>query len=176
VDGFDAVRAMVRWVHAIAAVAWVGGSIFYLVVLRPALVNNAVSNKALETAVNKGFRDVVDLSIIGVITSGAFITFDRLASSPLPTSYFILLALKVTTVLAMLFMARSLGTRLGRFLGTTRPALQASGEPSIQDSIADGTLRKWLSPARLVLLLGLVAFFLSMLLGIIFENSSSAIS
>lgn len=175
-DGFDAVRAMVRWVHAIAAVAWVGGSIFYLVVLQPALANTTASTKALETAVNKGFRDVVDLSIIGVIISGAFITFDRLASFPLTSSYFVLLALKVTTVLAMLFMARSLGTRLGRFLRTNQPALQGSDEPSIQDSTADGTLRKWLSPARLVLLLGLAAFFLSMLLGIIFENSSSAVS
>jgi len=177
VDGFDAVRAVVRWVHAIAAVAWVGGSIFYLAVLRPALVNASVSDKALETAINKGFRDVVDVSILGVIVSGVFITFDRLSAAPTTNVYFAVLALKLGVVLAMLVMARDLGTRLGRLLRGGRTPAALVTEPSMQERAAGtGALRRWLSPSRMVLFLGLVAFFLSMLLTILFENNASDLS
>ena len=33
----DWILLVIRWAHAVAAVAWVGGGIFYLMVLRPAL-------------------------------------------------------------------------------------------------------------------------------------------
>ena len=35
--GGDLFLVVVRWIHVVAAAAWVGGSIFYLFVLRPAL-------------------------------------------------------------------------------------------------------------------------------------------
>ncbi len=175
--GLDVVRAIVRWVHAIAAVSWVGGGIFYLVVLRPALVSAAVSNKALETAISKGFRDVVDISIIALIVTGVVITFDRLSSAPISTLYFIVLGLKLAAVLGMLFMARDLGTRLGRILRGGRPLKpDAMAEGSLKESAAQtGLLRRWLSPSRMVLVLGLVAFFLSMVLVMVFERNTGGV-
>ena len=171
-EGLDVVRALVRWVHAVAAVAWVGGSLFYLVVLRPSLVKAGVADRALEAAINKGFRDVVDLSIIGVIFSGAYMTFDRLSATPASTPYLVVLGLKLGTVIVMLFMARDLGTRLGRFLRGARTTPAAPVERSIADAPPTSTfLRRWLSPSRMVLSLGLVAFFLSMLLVLLFENA-----
>ena len=171
-DGIDVVRALVRWVHAIGAVAWVGGSLFYLTVLRPALVSAHVADQALETAINKGFRDVVDLSIVAVIVSGVYITFDRLSSAPLTLVYFIVLGLKLATVAGMLWMARDLGTRLGRILrGGRRTLPPPPGEPTLREAPPrTAWLRRWLSPSRLVLVLGLLAFFLSMLLMTIYEN------
>ena len=169
-DGLDFVRAAVRWIHAIAAVAWVGGSIFYLTVLRPALADGS-SSKPLETAINRGFRDVVDISIIALIVTGVVITFDRLSSAPITTAYYIVLGLKITTALAMFLLARDLGTRLGRLLGAKQTPGDTITEPSLTESSERGSqLRKWLSPSRMVMLLGLVAFFLSMLLVMVFEN------
>ena len=175
-DGLDVLRATVRWIHAIAAVAWVGGSIFYLTVLRPALSDGSPPGKSLETAINKGFRDVVDISIIALIVTGVIITFDRLSSAPITTAYYIVLGLKVATALGMFFMARDLGTRLGRLLGPRRPGVREESEPSLRDPSPQSVgIRRWLSPSRMVLLLGLVAFFLSMLLALVFENDVSTV-
>ena len=174
VDGLDVVRAGVRWVHAIAAVAWVGGSLFYLVVLRPALANPGVADRALKTAIQKGFRDVVDLSIIALIATGVYITFDRLSTAHLGKAYMVVLGLKLAVVLAMFWMARDLGTRLGRLLGGGRAPSGPPGEPSLRDARPQaGSLRKWLAPSRMILALGLVAFFLSMLLVMLFESDVS---
>lgn len=179
-EGLDVIRAVVRWVHAIAATAWVGGSVFYLIVLRPALVSASVSNKLLEAAINKGFRDIVDASIALLVLTGVFMTVDRVSSIHLSTLYFIVLGLKLAAVMAMLFMARDLGTKTGRFLRSQRrPAAPAStpqeAHPSPTGSAPwRGALRKWLAPSRMILVLGLAAFFLSMLLTGIYENDLSA--
>ncbi len=174
-EGLDVVRAILRWAHAVAASAWVGGSIFYLVVLRPSLASAAISNKLLEAAINKGFRGVVHLSIITLIISGVFITIDRASSVHLSTPYFTILALKLAAVAAMLFMARELGTKTGRFLrGQRRQPAAASVSAPERSPQQPGAFRKWLSPSRMVLVLGLCAFFLSMLLADIYENDLRA--
>lgn len=165
-DGFDLLRAIVRWIHAVAAVVWVGGSIFYLFVLRPALTESQVNPGLIEPPVNRRFRDLVDLSIIALIVTGVIITFDRLSSAPITKVYFTVLALKIVTALAMLFFARELGTRFR----PRKSASSAACEPFLSAGLARGSAAKWLSPSRLVLVLGLLAFLLSMLLVHVFER------
>lgn len=170
-DGFDLIRALVLWVHAIAGVAWVGGSIFYLVVLRPALFQAQVSARALEIAVNRGFKEVVDISIISLLLTGIFITFDRLSSTPATSLYFAVLGTKLTAVVAMFLMARQLGTRTGRLL-RSKPAEASLSEPSLREAPPKTSLlRRWLSPSRMILVLGLVTFFLSMVLSRVYEHN-----
>lgn len=170
-DGVDILLAVVRWIHAIAAVVWVGGSIFYLLVLRPSLSipGAADSRSTLEPAVNRRFRDVVDVSILALIVTGVVITFDRLSSLPASTTYYVVLGLKLFAFLVMLLMARDLGTRGGR---PWRRPKTAPAEPSITDTTrTGGTLRAWLSPSRVILMLGLAAFLLSMLLVHVYERT-----
>lgn len=170
-DGVDILLAVVRWIHAIAAVVWVGGSIFYLLVLRPSLSipGAADSRSTLEPAVNRRFRDVVDVSILALIVTGVVITFDRLSSLPASTTYYIVLGLKLFAFLVMLLMARDLGTRGGR---PWRRPKTAPVEPSISDTArTGGALRAWLSPSRVILMLGLAAFLLSMLLVHVYERT-----
>ena len=174
-DGFDVLRAAIRWVHVVAAVAWVGGSMFYLTVLRPALASSETGNarKLVELAINRGFRDAVDLAIIALIVTGAVITFDRLSSAPVTAPYFVILGLKIAAAVGMVSLARDLGTRLGRFLGP-RGASREVAEPSIAEP--PGAREGWrriLSPSRAILILGLVAFFLSALLVHVYENDIS---
>jgi uncharacterized membrane protein len=181
VSGLDAVRVVVHWIHAIAAVAWVGGSIFYLVVLRPALAGAALADRALETAINKGFREMVDVSIIALVLTGVFITLDRLSSAPASSLYLIALGLKLTTVITMFLMARQLGTRTGRLLRRPAPAGPAGTPPAplgppTPAPPPQSWLRRWLAPPRLVLVLGLVAFFLSMVLGRIYEHGLAGVA
>ncbi len=171
-DGYDVLRAVVRWLHAVAAVVWVGGSIFYLAVVRPSIGGGAPSEamRSLELSINRHFRDLVDLSIIVLILTGVFITFDRLDNASVGALYFVVLALKLASFAAMAVLARDLGTRLGRRLRAWRrsSAVHASRPP------ATGW-RMWLSPPVVILVLGLIAFFLSMLLVHIYENAVSAL-
>ena len=147
-----------------------GGSIFYLTVLRPALADPAAATAraGLEQAINRAFRDVVDISIVALIVTGIVITFDRLQSAPITTTYFVVLGLKIAAALAMFMYARDLGTRLGR-LGRRNAAL----EPTLAATAASAGWRRYLSPSRMILMLGLAAFFLSMLLVHVYERDIS---
>ena len=177
-DGYDIVRSVIYWIHAVAAVAWVGGSIFYLVVMRPALIDAAVANRALDLAINKGFRDVVDLSMISLVATGSFITFDRISSVPVNSFYFVTLGLKLTAVVCMFLMARTLGTRTGRALrNSRRPAPPPTQDPSAQTQLSKpSSLKAWTAPSRMILILGLITLFLSMVLARIYEHSLRVVS
>ncbi len=138
--------------------------------MRPALAEVPASRRLLELAINRGFRDVVDISIIALIVTGVIITFDRLSSAQITTAYFVVLGLKIATAIAMFVLARDLGTRLGR-LWRRRPEAGEVEEPSLMEpSGRSRFFREWLSPSRLLLMLGLIAFFLSMMLVHIFER------
>ena len=173
-DGIDLLRAVVRWVHVVAAVVWVGGSLFYLLVLRPAMSgsNGGDTRERFEMTINRGFRDVVDVAIIALIVTGVVITFDRLSSAPITSAYYAVLGLKIAAAVSMFLLARDLGTRLGRW---GRPRRRAAAGAVAEPSLADDPKRRsrWgmlFSPSRLIVALGLVAFFLSALMVHIYES------
>lgn len=177
-DATDVLLATVRWIHGLAAVVWVGGSIFYLFALQPALNLPAAlrARPILESSVNGAFRDLVDISIIALIITGVVITFDRLSSLPITTAYYVVLGLKLVIVAAMLFLARDLGTRMGRRLRPVDTTNKRS-EPSLSQ-VPFGTRgwRRLLSPSRLILVAGVVAIFLSMLLVHVYESDVAGIA
>ncbi|MEE9285692.1 MAG: hypothetical protein V3V35_08210 [Dehalococcoidia bacterium] len=124
-------------------------------------------------AINRGFRDVVDVAIVALIVTGVVITFDRLSSAPITSTYYTVLGLKIASAIAMFLLARDLGTRLGRLV---RPKSRAAPSEATEPSLADSPRRRtgWsvlFSPSRLILVLGLIAFFLSMVLVHVFESN-----
>jgi uncharacterized membrane protein len=156
-----ALRLSIWWVHAAAAVAWVGGSLFYLAALRPALRATAAGPE-IERAVAGRFRELVEASLVALLVSGAVLAFDRLSSPAAGGAYLAVLGLKVLLALAMCWLAWELGWAGRRSAQRVRAANQ--GEPR--------TLRRrlgWRSPARLVLALGLVVVLLAIVLRQLFE-------
>jgi uncharacterized membrane protein len=99
----------VRWAHAMASVAWVGGNVFLLWALEPALQESDRAN-GLRQAVYRGFRELADASIVVFVVTGAILTFDRLSNSAATVTYLATLAAKV--VLAVIMFA--LATRMRR--------------------------------------------------------------
>ena len=69
----------VRWIHTIAGVAWLGGSLFYLFVLKPASKKGG-GDTASNSAVAREFRSVVDTAVMILIITGVVLAFDRLTS------------------------------------------------------------------------------------------------
>jgi putative copper export protein len=115
-----------RWLHLVAAVAWVGGSLFYLAVLQPGA-------KEGRAEIDRRFRDVVQLSIVTLLVTGGIITFDRLQLEPGP-GYVITLGIKIALAVWMFLLAQDLANRgrrrlIERRLGAQAPAA-SKGAPS----------------------------------------------
>jgi uncharacterized membrane protein len=143
-----------RWVHSVAAISWVGGGIFYLLILKPFL-GSYPNIKEAQIAAN--FRGLVSLAMAVLLISGAILTFERLTSGFIGTSYVVVLFTKITIAAYMFYLVRFV----------------KSGLLKKNDSISRPKPRGWISlvtgnPA--VVVMGLVVFLLADVLSAIFEN------
>ncbi len=100
----DAALLIVRWAHAIAAVAWVGGGIFYWVVLRPAIRSGSLLPEATRFA-GVEFGQMVLLAMWVLVVTGAVLFFVRIAEPTATIPYGAVLAVKVALSAWMFFLA-----------------------------------------------------------------------
>ena len=125
-DVADIILLVIRWAHALAAVVWIGGSLFMLLAARPALRslrNQTGDDNAgglMGRALSAEFRPIV-LTAIGVlIVSGVVLTVDRLTSDAAGIAYTVVLVAKIALavyafVIAWLLPRR--GNRVGGVAG-----------------------------------------------------------
>ena len=149
-----------RWLHALAAVAWVGGGIFYLLALRPALRNHQYRN-AVNQLIAQEFKNVVDIALWVLVVTGAVLFLNRATSQYATSAYGVVLAVKIALAVWMVYLV---GFR------------QRGGANSLSDHDATdgrpvlGRLRAAFSATYLLLILGVTIFFLSDLLRELFER------
>ena len=154
---------LVRWFHAMAAVAWIGGSIFYVLVLRPAQRRAGVSGEAVTPEVTTQFRGLVDSCIAVLLVTGTVMLFDRLTDSTTGTIYVATVSIKIGLALWMFAMARR------RWLRRRAATAQVVFTPSARRGALTRTMA-FLSGVNLTVILGVAIFFLSDLLRFIFER------
>ncbi len=160
----DVFMLLVRWLHVVSAVAWVGGSIFYLLVLRPAARRNPRAAELLGDAAATEFRALVDTCIIVLIVTGGVLTFHRLESASVGAAYVLTLAAKVGLAAVMFALAwrrRRAVTSGAPELGTDRP----------QGRLA--RVSRALSGYNLIAILGVLVFLLADLLAALYEMAIS---
>jgi putative copper export protein len=151
-----ALIVLIRWCHAIAATAWVGGTLFYLLVLNPSLqpLAGTPERATLSAAVARHFRDLTQACVAVVLLTGGVLTFDRLSQPHLERAYVIVLAVKIALALLMVALASGLGPRRRR--ARARP--------------------RWLTAPYLIMVLGLLVYLLAILLQVLFDVSYGAAS
>lgn len=153
----DGLIVMVRWLHAIGAVAWVGGSAFFALVVRPA---QRVDPEGVGRVVGRfvgPYRDMVDASIITIVITGLILTFERLTGNDASVAYFLVLSVKLVIAGWMFYMVWSL--RRAGFIPEARSGL---------------TQRlSWLFGYNALLAGGVIVFLLAGLLRAIFETAIS---
>lgn len=93
-DALDIILLIIRWAHALAAVVWIGGSLFMLLAGRPAL-RNADSEGLVGRALAVEFRPIVATAIAILIISGVILTVDRLTSDAAGLAYTAVLVAKI---------------------------------------------------------------------------------
>lgn len=106
-SGSDAFLVVVRWIHLVASAAWVGGSIFYLFVLRPALRRAPEAGRTINQITAAEFRVLVDTCIFVILVTGIILTFNRLNIGETGPSYGIVLGIKVALSVWMFILVRS---------------------------------------------------------------------
>ena len=156
----DLLRVGVRWGHALAAVVWVGGSLFYLLALNPALalLGDFPERRALLDHIGRQFQEVVRLAIRIFVLTGVVLTVDRLTQPTITVAYVLVLGVKIALSLWMFWLAQQLRRRPG-----------PSGVRGVTAQMRLG--RDWLQSPNLLLMLGLVVYLLAEVLKVLFEQS-----
>jgi uncharacterized membrane protein len=146
----------ILWAHAMAAVAWVGGSLFYAIALTPAIEQLGPTPERLSLlgVASREFREVVRLAIVVFVVTGVVLAFTRLGQPRISTAYVVVLAVKVVLSLWMFWLA-------GR-VGRGARAADESGKP---------VAAWWLRPQYLILELGALVYLLSLALRLLYEQS-----
>ena len=94
-DTSDILILLVRWLHNLAAVAWVGGSIFYVFVIRPAQKNIQNNDNSFIRDLGDQFRSLVNTAIGILLVTGIILVLHRLTSGFATSPYIVILTLKI---------------------------------------------------------------------------------
>ena len=148
----DLFLLLVRWLHLVSAVAWIGGGLFYLLVLKPAVGRHGDSASPFLRVATVEFRSLVDVCIWTLVITGAILVFSRLTSGFLGAPYIVTLGVKIALALWMFALARAQRHRIERRLpgGTAVSPLRR--------------LIAWVGGANSIVVLGVLVFLLSDLL------------
>jgi len=160
----DVFLLVVRWLHLVSAAAWVGGSLFYLIVFRPALRKSPDASRAINAAAASEFRALVDTCILVLLATGIILTFNRLTPGVIGVPYAATLALKIVLSLWMFFLARGRRRRIV-FPDTSQDS--PSGDTRVRK------FARAISGYNSIIILGIVVFLLADLLKVLFEIAVS---
>ena len=140
----DVILLLIRWIHAVSAVAWVGGGMFYLMVLKP-----ATKGKPLDpdnaSRIARDFRSLVYSVMALLLITGIILTARKLTSGKIGEIYVIVLALKIVLAGYMAFVVRFL--RRDQY-----PEIQTTSYGWISD------IRLKLTNPTAVVVLGIIVF------------------
>ena len=156
-NALDWILLVIRWAHAIGAVAWVGGGIFYLMVLRPVFQRR---NPGQETsrAIGEEFRGLVNTAIVVLVVTGAILTASRLTLDTVTLPYVAVLVVKIALALYMMAVMRF-----------RRPRTQGREERA--DAGPWIRIRETLASPTALLVIGVIIFGLADVLAALFEDS-----
>jgi uncharacterized membrane protein len=143
------IRLIVRAAHIIAAAAWVGGSILYMVAIIPALRSGGPA-PAVAAQIAALFRRMVNICMGVLLLSGAYLMFDRLTQTMLGWPYLVVLGLKIAIAIGMFVLAIYIGQSNVRRLAKRSTRLSKAAP-------------------QLMLVLGIIVFILGALLNGLFE-------
>ena len=121
-DVLGIILLIIRWAHALAAVVWIGGSLFMLLAGRPAL-RKVDSEGLVGRALAVEFRPIVATAIAILIISGVILTVDRLTSDAASMAYTVVLVAKIVLAVYAFGVAWLLPRRREQRAGGIRGAL-----------------------------------------------------
>ena len=159
----DILILVIRWLHLTSSSAWIGGGIFYILILQPLINKNPQTFKSLKSSTGRAFQSLSNICIIMMIATGAIMGFDRLSESVTNLSYAITLFIKV--ILSVWIIIQMQMLRRKKMLSQT---------DEIIVPLPTSRLRKivnQLTGYNGIVLTGILIFLISDVLGLLFENA-----
>ena len=156
-DFTDVLLLVIRWFHALAAVAWVGGGLYYLLILRPSLKTAGEDGAVDVRMLGEQFRGLVNTAIAVLLVTGIVLTVSRLTTDYVGVPYVAVLGVKIGMAIYMFYLVRFLRPR-------TYPEEPAPDNRGLQ------RLAALFTGARAVLLLGVIVFLLADILQALVEQ------
>lgn len=162
-EPLDWILVAIRWGHALAAVAWVGGGMFYLLVLRPAW-RRRDPGPEVGSVVGMEFRGLVTTAMAVLLVTGVVLTVSRLTGGGATTPYVAVLVVKVVLALYMFYTVWLL-----------RPSAEGLRRPSnAEGRVGEGGLWRRagqrLTSTTAVVIIGTVVIGLADVLDALFER------
>ena len=154
----DWILLAIRWAHALSAVAWVGGGIFYLMVLRPAIQRARGLTPETSRAIGVEFRGLVSTAIAVLLLTGVILSVSRLTEDAVTSPYVAVLVVKIVLALYMFYVVRFMRQ-------DTYP------EELELDGLGWQRLRGRLTGTTAVLVIGIIVIGLSDVLDSLLENA-----
>lgn len=155
-SALDWILVVIRWVHAVAAVAWVGGGIFYIMVLRPS-IRRAPASQETNRFIGTEFRGLINTAILVLLLTGVIISVARLTEDTITIAYVAVLVVKIVLAAYMFYIVRFLRQ-------TTYPEEPAAGDGWWAKA------RSALTGTTAVLIIGLLVFGLADVLSALFDQ------
>lgn len=153
---------LIQSVHGIVAVVWIGGALFYLLVLVPVFRSQSTDVGTFRLHLSKRFQEVTGICIILLTITGIVLMFDKITSPHTTDSYLATLGLKVGISLIMFTLVWK--QRQARRDREKTP-------PQTTTRISRGISSVFPSRPVMVLCLGVGVFLLSDILGAIFQHT-----
>jgi uncharacterized membrane protein len=142
---------LVRVAHILAGAVWVGGSIFYLLIVIPAL-RSIGPHPALAAKIAELFKRMVNICVGVLLLTGGYLVFDRLTQTTLGLPYLIVLGIKIVAAIVMFVLVSYMAQNNIRRLAKRSTRLSKAAP-------------------QLMLALGILVFILGALLNSLFEMS-----
>ena len=155
----DGLLLVIRWIHAVSAVAWVDGGIFYVLVLGPASARSPLAAEA-RRSIGQEFRGLVHTVMAVLLITGIILSASRLTGNGVSLYYVVVLGLKIALAFYMFYVVRFL-----------RRTAYPDGNAGSTGRLAG--VRNRLTSTTGVLVVGVLVFGLSDLLDALFEAGLS---
>lgn len=111
-----------RVTHALAAMVWLGGGVYFMLAVRPASRDIAEPPRAFISATQGYFGEWARMATMVMVVTGGVLVFDRLSDGSANLTYVALMGAKILAALVAFWMASVRpGRRAARGSSRSRP-------------------------------------------------------
>ena len=154
----EVILLIIRWIHSVSAVTWIGGGIFYLLVLRPVVQASQLDSSRPYRELGLQFRNIVNTSIAILIVTGTVLMVSRLAEPYTGTGYIVVLAIKLCLAAYMFYLVKF---RIHN----------SDSSRDIETNNWPSRLSRALTGVKMITLLGVTIFLLADILSFLIEDA-----
>jgi len=94
-DPIDILMVLMRWLHLTSAAVWIGGSIFFILVVQSKTNDSKQFAKISKFGILSEFSSLSDILISTLLLSGMILTVNRLTIGTISSSYMSILSFKI---------------------------------------------------------------------------------